>query len=234
MHKNLLDEFLNTRYSALNSMLHRNKIQQSFKDSIMFGKFSEQVKKSSKPVSSLVAVNTKALEELSQQQTEFFTGFLADSVKYVESLSVQTEVKGFVAAQSSYAEAVKERLAHTSKQTYGTMNDIREEYTKVLKTSIQELPAAEEVTKELMKAVPAVATPIASKAETNPAPVKKPVAKKAAPKAAAKPAAKVEASKAKAKPAAKPAVKAEAPKAQVKPVAKTESSPTAPAAAKKA
>lgn len=204
----------------------------------MFGKFSEQVKKSSKPVSSLVAVNTKALEELSQQQTEFFTGFLADSVKYVESLSVQTEVKGFVAAQSTFAEAVKERLAHTSKQTYGTMNDIREEYTKVLKTSIDELPAAEEVTKELMKAVPAVATPVASKAETNPTPVKKPVAKKAAPKpapkAAAKPAAKVEAPKAKAKPAAKPAVKAEAPKAQVKPVAKTESSPAAPAAAKKA
>lgn len=195
----------------------------------MFGKFSEQVKKSSKPVSSLVAVNTKALEELSQQQTEFFTGFLADSVKYVESLSVQTEVKGFVAAQSSYAEAVKERLAHTSKQTYGTMNDIREEYTKVLKTSIEELPAAEEVTKELMKAVPAVATPAAPKAEAKPAPAKKPAAKKApakaapktAPKAAPKPAAKAEAPKAEAK--------AEAPKA-----AKTGSSPAAPAAAKKA
>lgn len=220
-------------------MLQRNKIQQSFKDSIMFGKFSEQVKKSSKPVSSLVAVNTKALEELSQQQTEFFTGFLADSVKYVESLSVQTEVKGFVAAQSTYAEAVKERLAHTSKQTYGTMNDIREEYTKVLKTSIEELPAAEEVTKELMKAVPAVATPAAPKAEAKPAPAKavakpapakKPAAKKtpakAAPKAAPKPAAKAEAPKAEAKPVAK----AEAPKAAVK----TGSSPAATAAAKKA
>ncbi|UTP72977.1 phasin family protein [Alteromonas sp. LMIT006] len=213
----------------------------------MFGKFSEQVKKSSKPVSSLVAVNTKALEELSQQQTEFFTGFLADSVKYVESLSVLTEVKGFVAAQSTYAEAVKERLAHTSKQTYGTMNDIREEYTKVLKTSIEELPAAEEVTKELMKAVPAVATPTAPKAETKPAPVKKPAAKKAAPKAPVKAAAKApvkaaakapvkaaakapaKAEAPKAKPAEKPAARAEAPKA-----AKTESSPAAPAAAKKA
>ena len=196
----------------------------------MFGKFSEQVKKSSKPVSSLVAVNTKALEELSQQQTEFFTGFLADSVKYVESLSVQTEVKGFVAAQSTYAEAVKERLAHTSKQTYGTMNDIREEYTKVLKTSIEELPAAEEVTKELMKAVPAVATPAAPKAVAKPAPAKKPAAKKApakaATKAAPKPAAKAEAPKAETKPVAK----AEAPKAAVK----TGSSPAATAAAKKA
>lgn len=196
----------------------------------MFGKFSEQVKKSSKPVSSLVAVNTKALEELSQQQTEFFTGFLADSVKYVESLSVQTEVKGFVAAQSTYAEAVKERLAHTSKQTYGTMNDIREEYTKVLKTSIEELPAAEEVTKELMKAVPAVATPAAPKAKAKPAPAKKPAAKKApakaAPKAAPKPAAKAEAPRAEAKPVAK----AEAQKSAVK----TGSSPAAPAAAKKA
>ena len=234
MHKNQLDAFLDNRYSELNSMLQRNKIQQSFKDSIMFGKFSEQVKKSSKPVSSLVAVNTKALEELSQQQTEFFTGFLADSVKYVESLSVQTEVKGFVAAQSTYAEAVKERLAHTSKQTYGTMNDIREEYTKVLKTSIEELPAAEEVTKELMKAVPAVATPAAPKAEAKPAPAKKPAAKKAPAKAAPKAAQKA---------APRPAAKAEAPKAGAKPVAKAEaqkaavktgSSPAAPAAAKKA
>lgn len=177
-----------------------------------------------------MAVNTKALEELSQQQTEFFTGFLADSVKYVESLSVQTEVKGFVAAQSTYAEAVKERLAHTSKQTYGTMNDIREEYTKVLKTSIEELPAAEEVTKELMKAVPAVATPAAPKAKAKPAPAKKPAAKKApakaAPKAAPKPAAKAEAPRAEAKPVAK----AEAQKSAVK----TGSSPAAPAAAKKA
>jgi len=229
-------------------MLQRNKIQQSFKDSIMFGKFSEQVKKSSKPVSSLVAVNTKALEELSQQQTEFFTGFLADSVKYVESLSVQTEVKGFVAAQSTYAEAVKERLAHTSKQTYGTMNDIREEYTKVLKTSIEELPAAEEVTKELMKAVPAVATPAAPKAEAKPAPAKaeaKPAPAKAVakPAPAKKPAAKKTPAKAAPKAAPKPAAKAEAPKAEAKPVAKAEapkaavktgSSPAATAAAKKA
>jgi phasin family protein len=188
----------------------------------MFGKFSEQVKKSSKPMSSLVAVNTKALEELSQQQTEFFTGFLADSVKYVESLSVQTEMKGMVAAQSSYAEAVKERLAHTSKQTYGTMNDIREEYTKVLKESVEELPSAEAVTQELMKAVPesvkaAVPTaPVAQKTATEAAAT----ADKAAEEATdtvekaveAAPAAKTEAVK-------KPAPKRAAPKAAAKPAA---------------
>ena len=63
---------------------------------------------------SLFALNTKALETFSQQQTEFFTGFMADSVKYVESLSVQTEVKGYVAAQTAYAESVKDRFAHAS------------------------------------------------------------------------------------------------------------------------
>ena len=102
----------------------------------MFGKFSEQVKKSSQPVNSLVALNAKRLEALSQMQTEFFTGFMADSLKYVESMSVQTEVKGVIAAQTSYAEALKDRFAHASKDTYGAMNNIREEYTDLLKTSL--------------------------------------------------------------------------------------------------
>ena len=198
-------------------------------DRIMFGKFSEQVKKSSKPVNSLVALNAKKLEELSQMQTEFFTGFMADSVKYVESISVQTEVKGVIAAQTSYAEAVKERIAHASKHTYGTINDIREEYTDLLKTSLNdasvEVPAAYQAptTATAAPSKPAApakkAAPKASAKKAEAKPVAKPAAKaKPAVKTPSKPAAKpaVEAqSKPVAKPVAKPVVKAEA-----KPVAK--------------
>jgi hypothetical protein len=191
---------------------------------IMFGKFSEQVKKSSQPVSSLVALNAKRLEALSQMQTEFFTGFMADSLKYVESMSVQTEVKGVIAAQTSYAEALKDRIAHASKDTYGAMNEIREEYTDLLKTSLDD--SAANVPSAFKTAADAVAP---SKPEaTAPKTAEKPASKKAAAKPVAKPAAKAKpAVKAASKPAAKPAVQAES-----KPVAKPIAKPAVKAEAK--
>lgn len=193
----------------------------------MFGKFTEQVKKSSQPMGSLVAFNTKMLESFSQQQTEFFTGLMADSVKYVESISVQTEVKGVIAAQSVYAEAVKERLAHTSKETYGKMNEIRDEYTAVLKSTMNDMPSPQDVAQEMAKAsvsnkpTAAPVKPAAPKTTAKKAaPKGKPVAKKTTTKPA-KPAVKTASisapnadTKASVKTAPKPAVTA--PKAETK------------------
>ena len=214
----------------------------------MFGKFSEQVKKSTKPVNSLVALNAKKLEELSQMQTEFFTGFMADSVKYVEAITIQTEVKGVIAAQTSYAEAVKERIANASKHTYGAINDIREEYTDLLKTSLNdasaEVPAAFQAptvataapSKPAASAKPAVSKAPAKKAVAKPA--SKPAAKaKPAVKTASKPAtaksAKEAQNKPVTKPVAKPVVKAEA-RPVAKPTTKQNTATPAPAAATKA
>ena len=205
-------------------MLQRSIKLKVIEERIMFGKFSEQVKKSSQPVNSLVALNAKRLEALSQMQTEFFTGFMADSLKYVESMSVQTEVKGVIAAQTSYAEALKDRIAHASKDTYGAMNEIREEYTDLLKTSLDD--SAANVPSAFKTAADAVAP---SKPEaTAPKTAEKPASKKAAAKPVAKPAAKAKpAVKAASKPAAKPAVQAES-----KPVAKPIAKPAVKAEAK--
>lgn len=197
----------------------------------MFGKFSEQVKKSSKPVNSLVALNAKRMEALSQMQTEFFTGFMSDSVKYVESISAQTEVKGVIAAQTSYAEALKDRFAHTSKDTYAAMNSIREEYTDLLKSSLDEstanVPAAfkaaatataepkPETSVKKSEAQPKTAAPQkAAVKKVTKKPVAKPAAKakpvvKAASQATEKPTVAAQ-DKPVTKPVAKPVVKAEA------------------------
>lgn len=226
-------------------MLQRSIKLKVIEERIMFGKFSEQVKKSSQPVNSLVALNAKRLEALSQMQTEFFTGFMADSLKYVESMSVQTEVKGVIAAQTSYAEALKDRFAHASKDTYGAMNNIREEYTDLLKTSLNEsvanVPAATHAAataaapiKPVVPADKPAVQAAPKKAEVKP--VAKPAAKakpavKAASKPAAKPAVQAE-SKPVAKPIAKPAVKAEA-KIVATPAATVVSSTPASAEAKK-
>jgi hypothetical protein len=174
-------------------------------------------------------------------QTEFFTGFMADSLKYVESMSVQTEVKGVIAAQTSYAEALKDRFAHASKDTYGAMNNIREEYTDLLKTSLNEsvanVPAATHAAATAaapIKPVTPADKSAPKKAEVKP--VAKPAAKakpavKAASKPAAKPAVQAE-SKPVAKPIAKPAVKSEA-KIVATPAATIVSSTPANAEAKK-
>lgn len=222
-------------------MLQRSIKLKVIEERIMFGKFSEQVKKSSQPVNSLVALNAKRLEALSQMQTEFFTGFMADSLKYVESMSVQTEVKGVIAAQTSYAEALKDRFAHASKDTYGAMNNIREEYTDLLKTSLNESVANVSAATHAAATAAAPIKPVApadksapKKAEVKP--VAKPAAKakpavKAASKPAAKPAVQAE-SKPVAKPIAKPAVKSEA-KIVATPAATIVSSTPANAEAKK-
>lgn len=212
----------------------------------MFGKFSEQVQKSSKPMASLFNLNAKAIEAATQKQTQFFTGVMADSVKYVEALAVQTEAKGLFAAQSNYAEAVKERVAHASKDAFGMINELRDQYTVVMKASLEDAEAAG---KEFAKAAQAnmqqtaaqvkqvaeqtvaplaatqaavkpVAKPATKRATAKPA-AKKPVAKKPAPKTATKPAVKKPAAKsAVAKPAAKPAAPAASkPVAKEKPVA---------------
>ena len=144
----------------------------------MFGKFSEQLKKSSKPVNSWMAVNAKMLEDLSQNQTELFTGLLSDSVKYLETVSVQTEAKGVFAANSEFAEAMRDRLAVASKGAYSTLSHLQSDMKDVVKSSIEDsAEAAKEVTKEVTKAV--------EKPAAKAAPVKAP-AKKAAPKPAAK------------------------------------------------
>ena len=169
----------------------------------MFGKFSEQLKKSSKPVNSWMAVNAKMLEDLSQNQTELFTGLLSDSVKYLETVSVQTEAKGVFAANSEFAEAMRDRLAVASKGAYSTLSHLQSDMKDVVKSSIEDsAEAAKEVTKEVTKAV--------EKPAAKAAPAKAP-AKKAAPKEEPAPAKEAKAAakpaEAEAKPAAKPAAK---------------------------
>ncbi len=154
----------------------------------MFGKFSEQLKKSSKPINSLMAMNAKAMEDLSQNQTELFTGLLTDSVKFIESVTVQTEVKGVVAAGSEYAESMRDRFAMASKGAYSTLSHMQAELKDVMKTSLDEgVEAAKTAVAEAPKApaAPKKAAPKAEEtaeaapaAEVKPAEAPKPAAKK--------------------------------------------------------
>ena len=143
----------------------------------MFGKFSEQMTMSAQPVANLLEMNAKALGMMAEQQTLLFTGLMTDSVKLVKNLSDQTELNGVLAAQSVFAESLRERITGASKTTYKELNGIHAELLKEGVSTVEKIQAA---------AVPATKATTASapnKASTNnsakTAPVKKAVAKKA-------------------------------------------------------
>lgn len=111
----------------------------------MFGQFSEQMKKSTQPVNELLAANVKAIETVTKQQTQFFSGLVEDSVRLMQTVAQQTEVQGVLAAQSVYAESVRERLTSNSKVTYNTVSSVSKQYTDALQFGIA---AATESVKE--------------------------------------------------------------------------------------
>jgi len=155
----------------------------------MFGNFSQQMKKSTKPASALLEMNAKTLELVSKQQTVFFSGLMTDSKKLLSTILTQTEMKGVIAAQTVYAESVKERFTTVSKNTYGGLSDIGKDAASVMKDSVESVGAeAKEVMSKVMTpSAKAKVSPAAAAKTVKPAAkeASKPVAKKAAPKKAA-------------------------------------------------
>jgi phasin family protein len=117
----------------------------------MFGQFSKQMKNSSQPASEFFAANVKAMEAVTKQQTLFFSGLVDDSVKLIQTIAQQTEMKDILAAQAVYAESLRERLTSTSTNTYNTISAVSQKYTDAVKSSYE---TAGEVAKETVKTAP--------------------------------------------------------------------------------
>ncbi|GGW78536.1 TIGR01841 family phasin [Alteromonas halophila] len=125
----------------------------------MFGTFSEQLKKSAAPLNSLMALNAKTLETLSGYQTSLFTGLLDDSTTYLKTLSDASDINHMLAAQSECAESMRDRLATTTKDTYHTLNQLRDETTEVVRTSLnQAATSAQKQVKETVKSAQSVSS----------------------------------------------------------------------------
>ncbi len=154
----------------------------------MFGQFSEQMKKSSQPVNELLAANIKAIETVTKQQTQFFSGLVEDSVKLMQTVAQQTEVQGMIAAQSVYAESVRERLTSNSKITYNTVSAVSKKYTDALQSGISTATEAvkEQVTVTTAPASAKKATPVKKATPAKKATAKALVTSAKTPKAAVK------------------------------------------------
>ncbi|MFQ3218600.1 MAG: phasin family protein [Paraglaciecola sp.] len=169
----------------------------------MFSQFSEQMKNSSLPASELLAANVKAMEAVTKQQTQFFSGLVEDSLKLMQTIAQQTEIKDVLAAQAVYAESLMERFTSTSTVAYNTINSVSQQYTDSLTSGLTTAPTKKASLKTLsvstetavVKKPVTVTAKAATKTKSTPkVTAKKPETKMAipehlAPKSVAKPAA---------------------------------------------
>lgn len=145
----------------------------------MFSQLSEQMKKSSQPVSDLFAANVEALQAVSNQQASFVSGFLQDSIKLVQTVAQQTDTEGFLAAQTVYAESVRERLTSNAKLTYSKLNVIGKQVADEMRTTFESA--------SVQTATPVTVAPAKIAAPKKAVPAKKVASSKtAAPKAKTK------------------------------------------------
>lgn len=149
----------------------------------MFGKLSEQFQKSTAPVNSLMALNAKTFKALSEHQTSLFKGLLNDGVNYVNTLKTATDVNHVLAAQKACAEALRDRLANVTKETYHTLDAYRLDATDVLRNSLEQPAATVEAIAASAK--PASAQKAPEKEKAKPAPKTASKAKQKAPASAA-------------------------------------------------
>jgi len=121
----------------------------------MFGQFSEQLKNSTQPASELLATNIKAMETVTKQQTQFFSGLVDDSVKLMQSIAKQTEINDVLAAQAVYAESIRERLT-------STISSVSQQYTDAVKSGYEAMSKTtqETVKPATTKKVPAKVGPV--------------------------------------------------------------------------
>lgn len=123
----------------------------------MFGHFSEQMKNSSKPASELLTANVKAVEAMTKQQTQFFSGLVDDSVKLMQTIAQQTELNDVLAAQAVYAESLMERLTSTSVIAYEAISSVSQQYSDALNSGFA---TAGQAAKETVKTATAKTAPL--------------------------------------------------------------------------
>ncbi|MFT6898455.1 MAG: hypothetical protein ACJA13_002876 [Paraglaciecola sp.] len=180
----------------------------------MFSQFSEQMKNSSQPATKFLAANVKAMEAMTKQQTQFFSGWVEDGVKLMQTIAQKTEMKDVLAAQAIYAESLRERITSTSEVTYKTINSVSQQFTDALKSGFETAGAA---TKESVKTAPTKKTSVKSvSVSTETTKAEKPISVTAKTATKTKPSSNVTATK----PDSKMATPAQpAPKSVAKPVA---------------
>jgi len=96
---------------------------------------TEQVETALKPLSSLVELNTKTIEQLVSQQTALITAIVNDSIAQTKALSAQTDFTAAVESQKVFAEALQAKVSDSAKEAYAVVTKTSEEVGNLVKDS---------------------------------------------------------------------------------------------------
>lgn len=101
----------------------------------MYEKFFEQAQSAMKPVTELMNLNAKMVEQAAEKQTAFFKDFVNDSMAYARELSSQKDYSGIYQTQKAYFENLQEKWIAASTDAYETFSANQEKLGEVFKRS---------------------------------------------------------------------------------------------------
>lgn len=101
----------------------------------MYERMSEQAQSALKPISDLMNLNSKIIQEAAEKQKDFFTDIMNDSITYAKDLSSQKDFSGVYQVQKSYFEGVQEKFLNASTDAYEFFTKAQERTGDVVKSS---------------------------------------------------------------------------------------------------
>ncbi len=101
----------------------------------MYDKMFEQAQSAFKPLSELLTLNAKFLEDSAQKQTAFYKDFVNDSVAFAKELSSQKDYSGIYQTQKAFLESLQEKWIAASTDAYETFSANQEKLGEVFKRS---------------------------------------------------------------------------------------------------
>lgn len=101
----------------------------------MYDKIFEQAQTAIKPMSELMALNAKLLEQAAEKQTAFFKDMMTDSMTYAKELGSQKDYSGVYQTQKAFMENMQEKWIAASTDAYESFTSNQEKVSDVLKKS---------------------------------------------------------------------------------------------------
>ena len=101
----------------------------------MYDKIFEQAQTTIKPMSELMALNAKLLEQAAEKQTAFFKDMMTDSMAYAKELGSQKDYSGIYQTQKAFMENMQEKWIAASTDAYESFTSNQEKVSDVLKKS---------------------------------------------------------------------------------------------------
>ncbi|MFT5083779.1 MAG: phasin family protein [Lentisphaeria bacterium] len=101
----------------------------------MFDKIIEQSQNAFKPLSQLMTLNSKVMEEVAEKQKTFINDMVADSMAFAKELSAQKDFSGVYQTQKTYLEGMQGKVVAASTEAYELINTNQEKAGEVLKSA---------------------------------------------------------------------------------------------------